>query len=559
MKSQLKQAIQYHQNGEFNEAETIYRNILSQDDQAADVWHLLGILLAQKQEFSAAKTALEKAIALDPDNYSYENSLGNVYKKLGEYSHARQHYERALTLNPDYAIALHNLAAMAYQEQDYEAAEQYYRRALTINLNYVDAHYHLATVLAKQQRIAEAIEHYQAALNLQPQHAEAHYHLGQILQTQQRWDEAQLHYQECLAQDPDHPSAHHNLGTVLVKKGEFEQAIEHFERTLAIEPNHQEALSNLGTTYLLMNKLDQALKYFLQLLQFQSDAELYYNIGTIFMQMDRHNDAIIHLNEALRLRPDHIETLLNLGAAYLKKEDYKNAINVYRHAANLKPDDAEINYILQALEQKGLPNAAPAEYLQHLFDQYAPYFEKHLHFLNYQVPKQLAAIIKKNLPKSDQLSILDLGCGTGLVGEQLASIAHTLIGIDISNKMVELAKAKNIYTEVAVMDIETALHQYQAMNIIVAGDVFTYIGNLENIFKLAKIALANDGLFAFTVEKTHTYPYILQQSARYAHAQKYINELINQFNFSILIQEEITLRQQKGQSVKGYLYLLKKQ
>lgn len=525
MKDRLKIAIQAHQEGHWQEAEKIYRDILESHPQSADVWHLLGILLAQQQQWEAARTALEKATALDPTNFSYENSLGNIFKNLRDFPRAQQHYEKALQLKPDYAIAHHNLAIIADQQGDISTAIQQYRQALTLQPAYADAHYHLANLLIKQEKV----------------------------------DEAMHHYQQALQQDPHHAQAHHNLGSLLVKKHDFQAAIHHFEQTLTMEPAHVEAISNIASTYLLLNQNEKALQYFLQLLTFQADADTYYHIGTILMQLDRHQEAIAYLQEALKKRPNHMDTLLNLGATYLKKEAYTEAARIYHQAAKLKPEDPEIHYILQALEQKETPAAAPSSYLQHLFDQYAPHFEKHLHYLEYQAPQLVYQSAMQNLPaQPKQLTILDLGCGTGLAGALFHSVAQQLIGIDVSSKMLAIAREKNIYHELTEMTVDDALIKYRDCDLIIAADVFTYIGDLAPIFKAAKEALKPGGLFIFTVEKTEAYPYILQTSARYAHHKNYLNTLAQHYGWTIKQENSVTLRQQKGQPVQGYLYCLVK-
>lgn len=557
-KKTLQIALQHHQAGDFAAAEKIYREILADNPDQADIWHLMGILFAQQQKFKESQEFIEKAVKLDPKNPAYENSLGNVFKNLGNLDQASNHYQQALILAPTYAVAYNNLAIIFSQQKKDQEAEKCYRQALQLQPSYTDAHYNLANLLTKQQKYAEAIKHYQQAITLEPEHIEAHAHLGQILQQQEQLEEAVNHYQKVLQYDENHIMTQHNLATVLVKQGRMDEATEHFLKTLQLDPQHAEALHNLGTIYLLINKPNEALKYFLRLAELKPDAEVYYNIGTLYMQLDRHDDAIQYLQEALKLLPNNLDTYLNLAAAYLKKEDIPNATKYYQAAFKLKPEDKEIKYILNALEQNEIPEAAPNEYLQHLFDQYAPYFEKHLQFLDYRVPDLLYNAIATLKLKNQELAILDLGCGTGLAGEKFRPLAKKLIGIDISSKMIEVAANKHLYDELKVTDIKQALTDFTELDLILAADVFTYIGDLEEIFSKAYHALNEKGYFAFTTEKTRHYPYTLQKSARYAHANKYIKKLAKNNHFKILKQDEVILRKQKNHPVEGYLYLLQK-
>lgn len=485
----LQVAIKHHQAGELDIAEKIYREILAQDSQQADVLHLLGILLAQQKKYKEALQYIEQAINIDPNQPTYENSLGNVYKNLQQFAEAITHYQKGLSLKPDYAVALNNLGNIYYQQKNYSEAEKYYKNALKLKSDYADAHYNLGNIYTQQEKYSEAIEHY--------------------------------------------------------------------KKSLDIDPQHVEALRNLATLQLSLRQTDDALKNFLRLAQLQPDAEIYFNLGTIFMNKNRFDEAIYYFTESLKLKPDYVDAHLNLGVIYLKIENYAKATEHYQQAAQLKPDDKEITYLLTALQQKPPPEAAPSEYTQHLFDQYAPHFEQHLKFLEYQVPQLLYdAIVEEINPEKKSWNILDLGCGTGLAGEKFRPLAKHLIGIDLSPQMLAVAEKKYIYDELKMMDIQQALAEYTNLDLILASDVFTYIGNLKSVFAKSHQALKNQGLFAFTIEKTQEYPYVLQQSARYAHTQRYIEELAQQTGFKIRYSSKATLRKQKHEPVEGYLYIL---
>ncbi len=110
------------------------------------------------------------------------------------------------------------------------------------------------------------------------------------------------------------------------------------------------------------------------------------------------------------------------------------------------------------------------------------------------MPQQLHAAISE-LIRIDQpgWNILDLGCGTGLCGELFKEFSARLTGIDISQEMITAAKAKNIYDELLVADIEQALTDYHDLDLVLAADVFTYIGELNGIFAQIRRALKKTG------------------------------------------------------------------
>jgi len=188
------------------------------------------------------------------------------------------------------------------------------------------------------------------------------------------------------------------------------------------------------------------------------------------------------------------------------------------------------------------------------------YYDKHLkEHLQYQVPEEILKNLRNHTElDNSQWNILDLGCGTGLSGILLKNFAKKLVGVDISENMLDLAEQKNIYTQLEKADISDYLKKAKDFDLIVAADVFSYHGELITLFEEAKQALNNQGYFIFSVEKGFKYPYHLEPSLRYTHSKHYLEELIQKFNFKCISFDNLVLRYQQKEAVEGYLILLKK-
>lgn len=403
----LQLALKHHQTGDLEKAHALYTEILKLDPQNIEALHLLGILEAQQQNYQSALLLLQRAIAIAPKIPYLHNSLGNVFKHLGEMPKAHHHYEEALRLEPNSATAHNNLANILGNLNKNTAALTHYQQALQLKPDYSDAHYNLALLYIKQGQDANAIAHLNSTIQLDPKHTNAHNQLALIFLRQNNEIQAIKHYQTCLQIDPDNLIAEQNIGAILCKKGEFETAIIYLEKALKKEPKHLETLHNLGAIYLQQKKLDAALECYLQLLFIAPSFDTYYNIGTIYMDQNRYGDALNYLLEALKIQPNDLSTLINLGAIYLKLEDYPKAIEKYQAALAIQPNNAEIRYLLSALQQDEnqvtTPQTAPEEYIRHLFDQYAPHFDTHLtKFLHYQVPNLLYTAVAQQLEKNSE-------------------------------------------------------------------------------------------------------------------------------------------------------------
>jgi predicted TPR repeat methyltransferase len=562
IKDLFKHALALHQSGETQQAEEGYKQLLKKDPRNADAHHLLGILLGQQGRFEEALHPLHTALALEPDSPSFHNSMGNVEKHLGNIEQAIFHYEQALK-SPLASSAVHNnLGTLFQQKKQWDKAGECYKKAIQLRPDYADAHYNLSTVLTEQGNYSGAIDHLMLTLKHQTEHAQAHTHLAQLLLQQQRPEEAIAHCEQRLKIDPDHIETHHQLAVAFTQQNRWEEAISHYQRTLTLKPDHEEALHNLGALYVVQRKPELALPCYLKQLAFHPDFDTYYNIGVIYLYQDRHEDAIQYLNEALRLEPNSFNTHVNLGAVYLKKEALAEAITHYETALALKPGDAELLYILAALSgssTQSSPTTAPKAYIENLFDQYAPYFDKHLTtYLHYRVPALLLKALQEEMGGTLSFDkVLDLGCGTGLCGQAFRPYTKEMIGIDLSDNMLAVARDKQIYDMVQNSDIHDALQQYHHLDLIIAGDVFGYVGDLEQTFFLLTQALKETGIFVFTTEKTYEADFQLQNNARFAHHKSYIERLAHTHHFEVLRCENAVLRMQKEQTVEGFVWVLR--
>ena len=165
-------------------------------------------------------------------------------------------------------------------------------------------------------------------------------------------------------------------------------------------------------------------------------------IGVTYQYLGRLEDAKTFFTRVLEHDGKHLGALINLGANALQNYNSQEAISYYQSALKIKPGDLSIIHVLKALQGQQESDSAPEVYIKNLFDQYAGHYDSHLlKMLNYQVPKHIPRLINEYGPQSKG-TIIDCGCGTGLMGEWLKPFANELIGIDLSEKMTREAKRK---------------------------------------------------------------------------------------------------------------------
>lgn len=238
----------------------------------------------------------------------------------------------------------------------------------------------------------------------------------------------------------------------------------------------------------------------------------------------------------------------------------------YEHYLNLRPDDAEVQHILVALRDETPPARVPNECIQQLYERFSSFYDSNLvDQLDYVVPERLSEAIESIFPGRTDLTILDLGCGTGLSGERLRPRASRLNGIDLSSEMVAKARKRNLYDSLEVAEITswletTALANSQGdarkFDLIVACDTLIYFGDLSQVIQPASQLLNKGGAIAFSVERSEEPKYILTDSGRYAHHTEHIEQVTRSAGLTLDFHQENFLRMEYGEEVMGHIVVL---
>lgn len=255
--------------------------------------------------------------------------------------------------------------------------------------------------------------------------------------------------------------------------------------------------------------------------------------------------------DALGLAPDWVAGWFRLGEL-AEQTDPDRARAAYAHALTLDPEDLlGATLRLDLLRAVPLTETMPPAFVEALFDQYAPRFEESLvTHLQYRAPQQLAAA----LPDRRFEHGLDMGCGTGLMGVELRDRCDRLTGWDISEGMLAEAHAKGIYNDLARRDLNQLAPEQGQYDLIIAADVFLYLGALEGIVAWAAAALRSGGILAFSCEAHDGEgQMVLRPSRRYAHSATYLQGLLAQAGLGPVALTPVVLRQDRGADIAGYI------
>ncbi|WP_425073062.1 methyltransferase [Sagittula sp. S175] len=263
--------------------------------------------------------------------------------------------------------------------------------------------------------------------------------------------------------------------------------------------------------------------------------------------------AVEILQQALALAPNWHAGWFRMGE-YLKAAGaLDEAAEAWGRAIEADPSDplgASINRDL--IRPQPISESMPSAFVEMLFDQYAPRFETSLcDKLEYRGPELLLEAMQAS-GLTQVARALDLGCGTGLMGALLRPYVDHLEGCDISQGMLSEAAAKGDYDTLEKRDIATMERTPDAWDLIVAADVFIYLGALEQVIGWCVDALRPGGMLAFTIELGDA-PVRLRETRRFAHSLSYIEGLLADAGFGSVSLSKAVLRKDRGADVHSLI------
>jgi predicted TPR repeat methyltransferase len=272
------------------------------------------------------------------------------------------------------------------------------------------------------------------------------------------------------------------------------------------------------------------------------------------------------LEQTVALAPRFATAWFALGAIRDRLGDRPGAIAAFRAASEADPEDYHGARLHLARLGAGEPHPAmSAAYIARLFDQQAPRFDATLReHLAYRGPELLRAAVIRACETLGRTPFfrraVDLGCGTGLIGGAFRPHVSSLIGVDLSPGMIEIARRTGLYAHLHVADVVAFLSEERSASadLILAGDVFVYLADLAPVCRAVARVLAPGGLFAFTVEANEGAPYALRDTLRYAHSPDYVRATLVAAALTPRVLDRAFLRSEKGVPVPGLVAVARK-
>jgi predicted TPR repeat methyltransferase len=487
-----------------------------------------------------------QADTVDPDPFKIHEVTAKDFLAMGDTALTQGSTVRAITL----------------YEQGLRLVDRYtYDGGLLTELS---LHTNLATTLATEGKNEQAAESYQNALAAYTQAtngknsipdpelhkevtaiaAQAAFFLGQVYQDLGQVRDAVDSYTYANQLDPRHWASAANLGAVLYDSmADHRRALDAYHMAVAILTSKSvEPTDPPPEPRFIMSQLQ-------------------YRIGLCIIQRDADSQACFRQDD-----PDAPVDCKELAA------------HAFSQAVELDPGNAEARHRLASITADATMKRASNVYVKTLFDNYAANFEHSLvNELGYTGYERLrrgfdrAFVGEASLPSFAK--VVDAGCGTGLVGAEFRNVSQLLIGVDLSQAILdEAVKARpNLYDQVVVGDVTAVFREMKPISLIIAGDSFIYFGDLDPLFESIHEGLDDGGYAAFTLENvdaetektlTETKPdwrWQLTASGRFAHRKEYVLSTGQAHELQLVHYERLDdFRFERGVGVRGHIFVMRK-
>lgn len=381
-----------------------------------------------------------------------------------------------------------------------------------------------------------------------------------------RLEAAEQSFLESLALLPDRVSTLINLAAVRVRLGNAAGALEAAERVLRLERRNADAWFQGAEALALVGRREEALQSFRNAAELNNAAMPWYRHGQILQDLERDDEALQSYERAIAADPAFAPAWTNKGNILRERSQLAEAAHAFRQAIAHGGGDALHDYYLAAVSSGDGAQAAanaPGQYVEGLFDAYANGFDQHVvDVLGYRAHEVLASEIMRLAPGQWFESVLDLGCGTGLCSARLKTCSGSLTGVDLSSQMLEKAQATGRYAQLVHQDIGSFLESTDTRhNLVIAADVFIYVGDLAPVFAGVRRVIETGGLFCFSLELAQHdkgADFELQPTLRFAHSEGYARRLAAEHGFEVAGMKYTPLRQDQRKAIDGLFVFLRK-
>jgi tetratricopeptide (TPR) repeat protein len=344
----LKKAIDKHKNANLEEAQEIYRKILTLTPKNPTALHMLGLIKYQKGDNSNAVELIKRSLSLNPRNANAHSNLGLALQELNQDEKAIKSFKKSIELKPDFSEAFNNLGNCYFKVNEYQHAINSYTQAVNLNPDFFIAFKNLGNCFREIKDYENAINSYTRAINLNSNYIEAYVETGILLKNIKQFQEAKRFFEYALALDCSNSDSLFNYGLVLQELGSYQESLQYFDKAIINYQRKGEVFYSYALSFFNLKKYDETLSACINALNSNFEtAQLYSIYGLTLQELNENNASIKYFDKAIELeKKDSSQHYLNRGNAKYFELKLNDAISDYLQSLKIDENNAEAHWNL---------------------------------------------------------------------------------------------------------------------------------------------------------------------------------------------------------------------
>ncbi len=312
-------------------------------DNQVNAYQALAKAYELEGDLERAEGALRQALEIDPGSLKIYSRLARLARNRGEKGDEREIFREILELHPHHRDTLMALADVQLGENDTDGALRTLTEIATHYPNDMRSVVRLGFLYYEAEEFSQSAIHFEIFLASKPDDHEVRFFLG-IVRRQMGEDAAAIEVFSAIPEESEHYSeAHTQLAVLFERAGDFERAVEEIELAVATKPTRPRELYS-ATLRAKAGDFDGAVSYLEGLLlRDPDDDELLFNLGVVFSEAQRSQEAIRYMERAIEQNPNNASALNFVGYTWAEQGDNLDQAEDYIvRALDLRPDDGFI-------------------------------------------------------------------------------------------------------------------------------------------------------------------------------------------------------------------------
>lgn len=258
--SLLEQAIEYQKKNDFDNAEKIYKILISQNKKDFNAIYLLGTIEAQKKNFEKAIVLIKESLSIYNKNFVACNNLGLAYYNLEKFKDAALSFQQAIYLNPNYVESYSNLGNVLLKQKKYLIAFKLYKKAFRLNNKLFISFKNIINLLIEIKKYKTAEKFLEQLLSLKISDKEIYFLKGIVNSKTHKIDEAINNFLKSIEIDSNYKEAYNEIGCLYILRKDFVNAEKFISLAINRDNFYFEALYNRAWVNLIKKKFEDGWK-----------------------------------------------------------------------------------------------------------------------------------------------------------------------------------------------------------------------------------------------------------------------------------------------------------